>query len=249
MKKILILVLSLLLLFSFVSCVTTGNTATTRNPSISVSATATVEVVPDTASFSITAESIENTTEEARNKSASMIAVAVEALKDEFKLSDDEFSTSYMNISPYYEWVDSARVLRGQKATQSITVTLKNDLNKAGKVYDRLSILDGISISSINYSKYDTSSEMEKAREEASKAALKKASAYARGLGKEVGNPVEVSDGSVSSYSNSRSNSDVFLAKATAMDETSSGSGYVPTTYYTGELSVSASVSIVFELK
>ena len=119
-------------------------------PTVSVSASATVSVVPDSASFSFTAESMEATTEEARNASSLMTAKAVEILKDEFGLAEDSFTTDFMQISPYYEWVDGQRTLVGQKATQKLSIVLSGDnLSKVGKVYDRLSVLDGISISSV----------------------------------------------------------------------------------------------------
>ena len=51
-------------------------------PTVSVSASATVSVVPDSASFSFTAESMEATTEEARNAPSLMTAKAVDILKN-----------------------------------------------------------------------------------------------------------------------------------------------------------------------
>ena len=57
----------------------TGNSVIST---VSVSASASKEVAPDTATFSITAESTKPSTEEARNDSATMINKAVEILKD-----------------------------------------------------------------------------------------------------------------------------------------------------------------------
>ena len=67
MRKI-ILTLTVLIatLLALTSCqaLNTGNKIL---PTVSVSASATLSVIPDSASFSITAESTEPTTEEARN--------------------------------------------------------------------------------------------------------------------------------------------------------------------------------------
>lgn len=239
-KGLLIAMAVVLAVFMLTGCMTTKES---EKSYITVTASSTVSVIPDTASFTITAEAMENTTEDARNTSSLMIASAVEILKDEFGITDDEITTNYMNINPYYEWLDGGRTLKGQKATQSLSITLKNGLDKAGKVYDRLSVLDGISISSISYSKLDTSEEESKAREEATKNALKKAQDYANGLSLEVGKLVNLAEGNVSySYSSYSSNKLMMAEAAVASD-------YSSTTYYAGDLSVSATVTAVFEIE
>ena len=211
-------------------------------PTVSVSASATISVIPDSASFSITAESTEPTTEEARNASSLMTEKAVEILKDEFGITEESFTTDFMQISPYYEWVDGARVLVGQKATQKISIVLSGDnLSKVGKVYDRLSILDGISISSVTYSKLDTTEEIRSVREKASAEALAKAEAYARGLGKRVGDVISISDGSGVSYTQVTYNSPKLMMAEASMD-------YVSTTIYQEDITLSDSVTVVFTL-
>lgn len=240
MKKVISLVLVVL---SFMLCLTSCMTKAEVNDAyVSVSASATISVEADTASFSITAENTASTTEEARNNSSLMIEKAISILKDEFGISDDEIRTEYMNIDPYYEWVDGSRVIKGQRATQKLTINLKNGLDRVGKVYDRLSVLDGISISSISYSKSDTSEALMTAREEASRNALKKAEDYARGVNKEVGDVVSITEGSVSYSYPTYANSKLMVAEASSSD-------YASTTYYSGDLTVSATVSISFTLK
>lgn len=240
MKKVISLVLVAL---SFMLCLTSCMTKAEVNDAyVLVSASATISVEADTASFSITAENTASTTEEARNNSSLMIEKAISILKDEFGISDDEIRTEYMNIDPYYEWVDGSRVIKGQRATQKLTINLKNGLDRVGKVYDRLSVLDGISISSISYSKSDTSEALMTAREEASRNALKKAEDYARGVNKEVGDVVSITEGSVSYSYPTYANSKLMVAEASSSD-------YASTTYYSGDLTVSATVSISFTLK
>ena len=240
MKKVISLVLVVLsFMLCLTSCVTKGEV---NDAYVSVSASATISVEADTASFSITAENTASTTEEARNNSSLMIEKAISILKDEFGISDDEIRTEYMNIDPYYEWVDGSRVIKGQRATQKLTINLKNGLDRVGKVYDRLSVLDGISISSISYSKSDTSEALMTAREEASRNALKKAEDYARGVNKEVGDVVSITEGSVSYSYPTYANSKLMVAEASSSD-------YASTTYYSGDLTVSATVSISFTLK
>ena len=211
-------------------------------PTVSVSASATISVIPDSASFSITAESTEPTTEEARNASSLMTEKAVEILKDEFGITEESFTTDFMQISPYYEWVDGQRTLVGQKATQKLSIVLSGDnLSKVGKVYDRLSVLDGISISSVSYSKLDTTEEVRNVREKAAEESLKKAEAYAKGVGKRVGEVISISDGSGVSYTTVTYNSPKLMMAEASMD-------YVSTTIYQGDVTLSDSVTVVFTL-
>lgn len=211
-------------------------------PTVSVSASATISVIPDSASFSITAESTEPTTEEARNASSLMTEKAVEILKDEFGITEESFTTDFMQISPYYEWVDGQRTLVGQKATQKLSIVLSGEnLSKVGKVYDRLSVLDGISISSVSYSKLDTTEEVRSVREKAAEEALKKAEAYAKGVGKKVGEVISISDGSGVSYTTVTYNSPKLMMAEASMD-------YVSTTIYQGDVTLSDSVTVVFTL-
>ena len=242
MKKI-ILTLTVLIvtLLALTSCqaLDTGNKIL---PTVSVSASATLSVIPDSASFSITAESTEPTTEEARNASSLMIERAVEILKDEFGITEESFTTDFMQISPYYEWVDGQRILVGQKATQKLSIVLSGaNLSKVGKVYDRLSVLDGISISSVSYSKLDTTEEERNVREKAAEAALAKAEAYAKGVGKKVGDVISISDGSGVSYTTVTYNSPKLMMAESSMD-------YSSTTIYQSDVTLSDSVTVVFTL-
>ena len=211
-------------------------------PTVSVSASATISVIPDSASFSITAESTEPTTEEARNASSLMTEKAVEILKDEFGITEESFTTDFMQISPYYEWVDGQRTLVGQKATQKLSIVLSGEnLSKVGKVYDRLSVLDGISISSVSYSKLDTTEEVRNVREKAAEESLKKAEAYAKGVGKRVGEVISISDGSGVSYPTVAYNSPKLMMAEASMD-------YASTTIYQSDVTLSDSVTVVFTL-
>ena len=211
-------------------------------PTVSVSASATISVIPDSASFSITAESTEPTTEEARNASSLMTEKAVEILKDEFGITEESFTTDFMQISPYYEWVDGQRTLVGQKATQKLSIVLSGEnLSKVGKVYDRLSVLDGISISSVSYSKLDTTEEVRNVREKAAEESLKKAEAYAKGVGKRVGEVISISDGSGVSYTTVAYNSPKLMMAEASMD-------YASTTIYQSDVTLSDSVTVVFTL-
>ena len=163
-------------------------------PTISVSGSAEVSMKPDTAYFSITASFTEETTEEARAKVSEMIGNAAEILTSEFGLSADDLSTSYISASPEYQWKDDERILIGQKAVQTLEITL-HDIDSIGPVYDRLMSLSGISISDVTLDKEDKSEEYRQARMDAVRDAYSKAEAFAQAAGVEVGSILSITDG------------------------------------------------------
>lgn len=232
--------LSLLVVFILLtSCVTSTKS---EGATITVVGSASVTATPDTASFSISAETIADTAEEARNNSSRLIENAIEILKDEFAIQDSEIKTDYMNISPYYEWINGTRTLKGQEANQSLTITLKDSLDKVGRIYDRLSVLDGISISSISYLKSDVQEEMKIAREKATQNAYLKAQEFADGASLKVKRVISLSEGNVN-------NSAIYYTNQTMLKAESASSDYSNTTYYTSDITLSANVTAVFELE
>ena len=232
--------LSLLVVFILLtSCVTSTKS---EGATITVVGSASVTATPDTASFSISAETIADTAEEARNNSSRLIENAIEILKDEFAIQDSEIKTDYMNISPYYEWINGTRTLKGQEANQSLTITLKDSLDKVGRIYDRLSVLDGISISSISYLKSDVQEEMKIAREKATQNAYLKAQEFADGASLKVKRVISLSEGNVN-------NSAIYYTNQTMLKAESASSDYSNTTYDTSDITLSTNVTAVFELE
>ena len=210
-------------------------------PTISVSGSAEVSMKPDTAYFSITASFTEETTEEARAKVSEMIGNAAEILTSEFGLSADDLSTSYISASPEYQWKDDERILIGQKAVQTLEITL-HDIDSIGPVYDRLMSLSGISISDVTLDKEDKSEEYRQARMDAVRDACSKAEAFAQAAGVEVGSILSITDGTSYGTPLYRS-ANLMLASADAAYAEAS-----PTVFYSGEITVSSSVSIVYSI-
>ena len=210
-------------------------------PTISVSGSAEVTMKPDTAYFSITASFTEETTEEARAKVAEMIGSAADILTSGFDVSTEDLSTSYISASPEYQWKDDERILIGQKAVQTLEITL-HDLDSIGPVYDRLMSLSGISISDVTLDKEDKSEEYRQARMEAVRDAYSKAEAFAQAAGIEVGSILSITDGTSYGTPLYRS-ANLMLASADAAYAEAS-----PTVFYSGDITVSASVSIIYSI-
>ena len=209
-------------------------------PTVSVSGRAEVTMQPDTASFQISATAVEETTDEARIKTSEMVSMAVGILTSEFGVTDENLATSYIAASPEYEWRDDEKILVGQRATQTINVKV-TDLDSIGRIYENLMKIDGITISDVTLDKEDKSEEYREARVNAMKDAYSKAEAYLEAVNAKVGKLISVSDSSSYATPLYRS-ANLMLASA----DTSAKA--VSTEYYTDDISVSASVSVIFEI-
>ena len=227
MRKLFIILFAILL----ASCASTDNI-----PTVSVTGSASVLMLPDMLSFTVTASRTAETTEEARSTVSMMINSAVEILQNEYAVDDDDIVTAYVSVSPEYSWKDGESILLGQRAVQSVDVTL-HDIDAAGKVFQSLSSIDGIGISSITADKENKSLETMKARSFAVQDAHDKAAVYANAAGYVLGDLVSLSDDTVSAIP--------YANRMYAMEAASASDAM---SYYVGDISISDSVTAVYEL-
>lgn len=214
-----------------------------RDPAtISVSGSSSIHVSADTATFTVSAEAVEPTSEEARMAVARMMNEAVANLRNGLGVTDEDLETGWISINPYYEWVDGQRTLRGQKASQSVTVKTGR-VDRAGEVYEILAKTDGISVSSISLDKEDKTEARAEARRKAVESARAKAQNYADALGIEIVGVMSVTDSTSQGSSPYYSNAVMFK---TASADYAEGSG---TELYAGDVVVTESVDIVFSIR
>lgn len=233
MKKGFYLILVIVSIFALASCASTKANIST----VSVTASAEIRLQPDVARFSVSAESVESTTDEARAKTSQMVNQAVEILISRFGVDKSDIKTDFINVSPYYVWSDNQRVLSGQRASQSIEVTLKN-IDSYGEIFEALAKIDGISVSNANFDKLDKSKDIENVRALAIKAAYEKASTYASASGMNIETVLSIADSTSPSYSSNG----LLMAKASLYDAETS------TEYYVGDIALSDSVTVVYKL-
>ena len=208
-------------------------------PSVAVSASASVKVDPDIAYFRIAAEAIRETTEGARVDMNRIVNASVDILTGEYKIALDDISTDYVSLNPYSEWINGERVHKGYSASQAITVTLR-DIDLIGKIIDSLSMIDGVSVSSVEFAIEDASEVEKEVRKMAVQNAWIKASSYAEGAGATLGSVISISDGTT--YSQMKYSDALVYATS---NYSSSGS----TSYYEGKVTVSDSVSVIYSLE
>ena len=237
MKKFTIAALCALICLT--ACQTSGD-ALMRTISVSGSGSVTIE--PDMASFSVSVEETADTTAEAQSMANEKMAEVYRILSEEFSIEDADLRTTGIDLYPRYSYVDGQQVLLGQCSQQSLSVKVRT-LDDLAPVIDRLSTISGITISSISLDAEDKSAVMSQARVLAMQDAYAQAEDYASVAGLTVDGPVTISSGSVNWYSN-RIQPVALAASADYTSESSKASA----SYYAGDLEVSASVSVTFNL-
>ncbi|MGN0905607.1 MAG: SIMPL domain-containing protein [Bullifex sp.] len=233
MRKTALIILTAVLLSS---CATTSADQGT----IRVSGSARVETEPDMASFSLTVSERAETTREAQELTNLKVGIAYKVLTADYGIAEKDIATTYMNLSPEYSWIDGKQVLQGQKATQTISVRLR-DLSALGDVIDSLSEISGISVGSISIDSSTRSSCLSDARMLAVQDARARAEDYARAEGLTVGAVSSITE-SGSDSSAYRIGNAVMKTAAPAYDMAES----VSTGYYLSSIAVTSDVEVEF---
>ena len=235
MRKTALIILTSLLL---ASCATLGS----PNGTIRVSGSARVEIEPDMATFSFTVTERAETTREAQERANVNVQLAYRILTENYGIDDRDIATTYMNISPEYSWTDGKQVLQGQRATQTISVTLR-DLEALGNVLDSLSEISGISVGSISLDSSVRSDSLSSARALAMEDARARAEDYAAAEGLKVGGVSSVTEAGSDSSAYRLGNA-VMKTAAVAADMEG-----VSTGYYLSTITVTSDVEVEFFLQ
>jgi uncharacterized protein YggE len=214
-----------------------------RSRTIAVQGTGRVAVAPDIASFSVTVSELAETTREAQVKANGKVGELL-TMAREAGVAEKDIQTAALEFYPEYRWKDDEQILVGQRVRQTVHLTIRG-IGEGSTILpsliDRIGTVSGISIGSIGFSKEDTTSEYAESRALAMEKAIQKASGYAVAAGMTLGKPISVSDYStVDAQSGSRT----VMAKAAGAYMMESVA-QVPT----GELDITSTVSVVFELR
>ncbi|HOY61522.1 MAG TPA: SIMPL domain-containing protein [Candidatus Woesebacteria bacterium] len=219
--------------------------STQNNDTISVSGDGKVTAKPDMVNFYINVEGSASTSQEALTISNQKVAQVIGVLK-KYDLPDTDYKTTNLNIYTEYDYSSKIRRIIGQKASQTIFVTVKkidDQATKATKIIDDLSAISDIDISGITFDIEDKTKLFSQARELAYNKAKQKASELAKLASVSLLKPVSISD---STYDISRTTySNVAEFKSLAP----MAGGGPATDISTGEMSVSANLNILWGIQ
>lgn len=215
-------------------------TSTERKDSISVSGNAQLEVDPDQAEVYVRIETLASSAEATKDDNARISDKVTKALKKE-GIKDDDIETTSFSLNPRYKYdrIKNENVLQGYTATHVLKVTTE-DIDKAGKIIDTAVKNGANSIQNINFGlTKETQKEMNgEALTRASQQARDKAEALATSLRINLGKIISVQE----------SNFD-FVPYAVPRAEFAVAEAAIDTQINPGKVSVSARVTVAFEIR
>jgi len=239
-----VIIATLVVAFSllFFSCNTVS--VVEKNKTVSVTGNATLEVIPDSASFTIRVSELAKTTKEAQHLVNTKIDTLLNKLVS-LGVEKDNIQTNTYDFSPEYQYIDNKRELIGQRVSQSISVTLHaidTDDQFLPSILDAMGEVSNISLSSIQFFKEDMSNIYDEARIKAFEDAMKKGNMYADAANLSLSDALTISDYSSAGYVGTARNE---MMKSSAMMVADSA----PTQLPVSTISVSHSVNVIFALK
>ncbi|MDO8517303.1 MAG: SIMPL domain-containing protein [Nanoarchaeota archaeon] len=216
---------------------------------VSVTGESSINAVPDLVTVYFSVETEAKTSQESKDKNSEIVDKLTNNLI-QWGFEKKDIVTENYNIYPDYSWVNNQQVLKGYKTVHSIKVELSADkTEKIGNVIDAGADA-GALISYINFelSPMKQSEYKAQALENAGRDAKTKAAAIAKGLGKNVGSIVSITDSSFDYYPWRLYSS--AEAGAGKLDSTGIESAKTAiTNIQPGEKEITARISVVYKLK
>ena len=232
-----------LILFSLSSC----NLKVRENQdSVSVSGIGTVLAQPDMVLMNVSFSHTEPTTKQAKTAAEQTMQQILAILKAE-NVEDKFVKTTSLNYDVEYEYRSGRRVRLGQRAQQTIVVTVNDMVNtpeRFSSILDKITAIDKVEVQNIQFDIEHKTELFKQSRELAYQKAFDKAQQYAKLSGRKIGKVLTISEVVSRDVAQTRAfqNNLMFKEEALAMD--SGGSG-IPT----GEQGVSSEINIVFSLE
>lgn len=240
MKKSFIL-LSIVCISLFLCSCATADTAVNKS-TVSVSGTGSVTLNADVVSFTVSVSETAETTglaQQAANKKMSQILSIIRS----YGIQEEDITTTALNFSSEYYWEDGRQIKTGEVVSQSLYIRMK-DIEKFGSLVDDLgSKVSGISFYSVSFEAEDYSQAYREARKLAFQDAYEKALIYSESSGQKLGKALSINDGYTNTSSVRSLNYDAKMAYAVVEEAVYS------TEAPTGNLNVTVSCSVVFELE
>ena len=233
MKKLLSIILVLALLLP---CIALAETvAVAENATITVTGSASVTLKADYARISVGVSSKAATVEQAANENNAAIYAVIDALK-EAGVAEEDIATSNYSVYAEYDYASfGGQKLTGYNVTNQLTVIIR-DMEHIGATLDKATAVGANNIYNIEFLSTKADEAQDEATVYAVQDAMRRAKLLASAAGLNLGGIKSISD-TVASYGI------VTRSYASKLDAVA-GNSILP-----DDTSVSASVTIVFELK
>ncbi|MFC5651969.1 SIMPL domain-containing protein [Paenibacillus solisilvae] len=208
---------------------------------ITVSGKGELKAAPDVAYVNVAVETRALTAKEAQSKNATQFAGLTKLLYDTYKMAAKDVKTTSFNVQPEYTYNnnDGTSKVKGYLAAHSLQITTR-DLNGVGKLLDDLSAsgvnrVDGVQFDTEKADQYELQT-LDKAMANAKA----KAQTLAKAAGKELQDVITITQNSINvvPVNNGRN----IMMESKAADS-------AQTTVETGEITLSADITVTYEMK
>lgn len=158
-------------------------------------------MAPDSMVISLAVSELGETTQDAQSVANTRLN-QVKTILETYKIPSKDMQTTNLSIYPEYDWTDGGRKLLGQRATQTLTITIKDPdfTSIGGKIIDEVSKIGNIQVNNSYFEIQDKNAAMAQAREEAFADAKEKAEQLAKAGGLRLLKAVSISDNSINYY-------------------------------------------------
>jgi len=155
-----------------------------------------VYATPDMAEINLSFSETAPTSKEALDKVNSKIDQAMKVARDS-GLADADIATTGLSVYTEYDYSGNTRRLLGQRATQSLSLKIRNidrTASKAATLIDAISAIENVQLNGITFDIEDKSRLFSQARELAYEKAQQKAKELSSLAGVKLLKPVSISD-------------------------------------------------------
>lgn len=212
--------------------------------SITVSGIGTVFSAPDVAGITIECAHTAPTTTEAKKGVEANIAKIQQILHQQ-NIDKKDIRTISLNYRVEYNYNNGNRIKIGQRAEQTVLITVKNLINapeRLSMILDKIATNDQIEVQNIYFDIENKEEFFKKSRELAYQKALNKAQEYAQLSGRKLGKTLTISENISQNIAQPR------LLKSSLISDSnsfSSAESLIPT----GEQGITSEVVVVFSLE
>lgn len=216
-----------------------------QNPTVSVTGTAEINVVPDCAVFSMSVEKINKDIQAAKAENDKSVAQIL-ALSKTYSIEDKNVKTDFIRVAKSYEWIgtgaDRKRVFIGYSVSKSVTIKL-DDLKKFEAFFSDLLKTGLTEVRGVHFESSDFLKHKKDARIQAIQAAKAKAEELAEALGQSIGKALVINENSDARYPTSNITSNYI---GNIVGDTSSQTA---DTFSPGTISIRSQIDVKFILE
>ncbi len=216
-----------------------GTGDTPKQPMISASGKGEIRVTPDVAYVSVGVTTQNTDPKKAAGNNADKMDALYKAVKA-LGIAEKDIKTVSIGLYPQYDYNGTKPRITGYTATNSVSITVR-DVKKTGDVIDAAVNAGGNDLNGVSFDLLDKSKAYSDALTTAVKDAKAKVDAMAGAAGITQITPFTIVESSYQSYP-------VYKAESMPMATPAPAADYAPTQVSTGEMTISANVTVEFQI-